>query len=118
MGRITFWIIGLVILGAYLYTQQPNMYSKTYGFAWDKAKELYSGYTNKNIETTEPLNQDVIEGNKVNYPKCKTFGEPYDTLKNGEKYYFKCTNDAHCNTRFSSYAKCDITTGTCVTPCD
>ena len=118
MGRLTFWIIGLVILGAYLYTQQPNMYSKTYGFAWDKAKGLYSGYTNKNVETTEPLNQDIIEGNQVVTPECgKIFGLPFDTMKNGQKYTFKCTDNFHCSTRYSSMSLCNFENGECYMGC-
>lgn len=118
MGTIKLVLIGLVILGVFLYIKQPDTYSKTYGFAWDKAKETYNGYMNKGEDTTQPLHQEYIEGNQVvsDVPDGYIFGKPYDIFKDGTKYTFPCTNDAHCYTRYTSRSKCLLETGECYQP--
>jgi len=121
MGTIKLVVIGLIILGVFLYIKQPDMYSKTYGFAWDKGKELYNGYIGKDIEENpEPLNQDEIQGNTIVPPECgKILGRPYDLYIENNKevrYYFLCTENAHCY-RFSSYARCLNESGECMISC-
>lgn len=120
--RLTTILMIAIIVGVLLFYKAPDMYSKTYGFAWDKSKEAYHTYIDKKVGTegVEPLHQDVIEGNKVVAPICgKNYGQPYDIFKeNGEDviYHFLCTDDGQC-LRFSASAKCDKSNGECQEVC-
>jgi len=94
------------------------MYDRTYGFAFDKGKNIISNYwDSKTGNITEPFHQEELVNGEVKTKPCGTnYGKPYDIYQVDGKEktnVFDCTYDGQCSIRFSGTALCNKETGFC-----